>query len=309
MITTVTLNPAIDNTILIDTLEYGSVNRIDRGQRHIGGKGINVSKVLGQLGSPTKSIGFLGRFNKDEALSYIEEDGIAHEFLYLNDVTRTNTIIVDAKRTLTTNINEKGFTVTEADKRRILSLIDEYANRSDYVVFSGSIPNGFDKDIYQRLIDQVENRSKTVLDADGELLLNGLKGSPYLVKPNIHELENAYHLEIHTDSEVVDIARRIISEHQVVIVLVSMGGDGSILVTKDIAYKADPIPITVRNTVGAGDSMVAGFLHGLSKKASLKECFVYGNACGTIAAMSEANQTMSLPQVKELAEKLIVHEL
>jgi 1-phosphofructokinase len=305
----VTLNPAIDNTILINKLAYGEVNRIKRGRKDIGGKGINVSKILEQFGDDTIAIGFLGSHNKDEAINLIKKDKVDTEFIYLEDVTRTNNVIVDFERGITTNINEQGFTVTQKEKQAMNSLVQKYADRSEVMVFSGSVPMGYDLDVYKKYIEAVNNKTITVLDADDDLLIEGLKASPYMIKPNIHELENAYDMKIETDEAVVTIGKRIIKDHGVSIVLISMGGDGSILVTKDEAYKAEPIKVEVKNTVGAGDSMVGGFLHGLINQLSMKTCLAYGTICGTLAVMTEANQMIDVKMVEEMMEKLVVVEL
>jgi len=150
---------------------------------------------------------------------------------------------------------------------------------------------------------------KTVLDADGELLIEGIKASPYMIKPNIHELEHAFKITIDTDQKVVAISRKMIADYGISLVLVSLGKDGAILVSKDEAYKADPVDVDVKNTVGAGDSMVGGFLHGLSEGYDLSTCLKYGSACGTLAVMTEANQTLDQSLLDSILKQISISSL
>jgi len=309
MITTVTLNPAIDRTILIKELAYGEVNRINQGREDIGGKGINVSKVLHQFYEKTIAIGFIGEDNKGEAYRLLKKDNVEHDFVLVDALTRLNIVIVELDKDITTNINEAGFTINEHHYKSFIEKMLHYAKASDYMVFSGSIPPGLGNDTYKSLIDMVSNHVKTVLDADGELLIEGIKSAPYMIKPNIHELEHAFKTTIDTDEKVVKIARKMIEEYGISLVLVSLGSDGAILVSKDEAYKANPVEVEVKNTVGAGDSMVGGFLHGLSEGYDLGTCLKYGSACGTLAVMTEANQTLDQSLLDSIMKEIIINAL
>lgn len=291
MITTVTLNPAIDRSILIGGLEYGRVNRTNRGREEIGGKGINISKVLSQFYQKNMAIGFLGKENTEDTYKLLEKDNIKHDFVLVDDVTRTNTIIVEVDQNRTTSINEKGFTINEHEYADFVKKMKQYADQSEFMIFSGSLPGGLTEDAYKNLILQIKDDVKTVLDADNELLIEGLKASPYLVKPNIRALETAFDCKIESDLELVQRARDIIATYEVTMVLVSLGKEGALLVTSDEAYKAEPLDVEVKNTVGAGDSMVGGFLNGLSAGYTLKECLAYASACGTLTVMTEANES------------------
>ncbi len=309
MITTVTLNPALDKTITVESLEYGSVNRVQKSLVDTGGKGINVSKVLGKLGSPTTAIGFLGDRNKNQMLQLLEIEKIETEFIYVDEDTRTNTIIVELEKKITTNINEEGFFIDEAHAAKMKELVIQYAQKSTHMVFSGSAPKGIDVQIYKELIELVRDLTLTVLDADDDLLLEGIKASPYLIKPNLHELENAYDVILETNEAIIQLSRRIIQEHHIHIVLISMGGDGCLLVTHDEAYKALPIPVEVMSTVGAGDSLVGGFLHGLANNLSLQACLAYGTVCGALAVTREGVGNFEIEEVKELIEKVVIQKL
>ena len=309
MVTTVTLNPAIDRTILADAINYGAVNRVERSREDIGGKGINVSKVLNGLGNENMAIGFIGGYNKDKVLNLLKRDGVSNDLITLNDSTRTNTIIVELEKDITTNINEPGFTVDSTDIMKMFDTVNSYAEKSDFMVFSGSIPKGMDFHIYKQLIELVRDRVLTVLDVDDKLLLEGVKGSPFMIKPNIHELRSAFKEELKSDQEVVLLAHKLIEEHGITLVLCSMGAEGSILVTKDEAYKAEPVDIDVKNTVGAGDSMVGGFIHGLLHHMNYMDCLAYGSACGALTAMTEANQKIVQSELKAMLKRINTHKI
>lgn len=308
MITTITLNPALDKTIIVDSIEYGSVNRVQKSHFHTGGKGLNVSKVLGRLSDQTTAIGFLGEKNKGIMLALLETELIEMEFVYIPEETRTNTILVELVKGITTNINEDGFFVDEDHYEKLKYLVNKYANQSAYMVFSGSAPKGMNTHVYKDLIELVRDKTLTILDADDDLLLEGLKASPFLIKPNIHELENAFDTKLETDEEVIALSRRAIEEYGIKIVLVSMGGDGCLLVTKDEAYKALPLPVEVRSTVGAGDSLVGGFIHGLANNLPLQECLAYGTVCGALAVTRDGVGNFEEEEVVELLKKVDIQK-
>lgn len=309
MITTVTLNPALDKTITVKSLEYGSVNRVHKSHFDTGGKGLNVSKVLGRLSNRTTAIGFLGDKNKVIMLHLLEEEDIETEFVYINDETRTNTILVELEKGITTNINEDGFFIDEVHYEKMKKLVLKYANQSKYMVFSGSAPRGMSTQIYKDLIELVRDKTLTVLDADDDLLLEGLKAAPFLIKPNIHELENAFDCKLESDDDTIKLSRKVIEDYGIKIVLISMGGDGCLLVTKEEAYKALPLPVEVRSTVGAGDSLVGGFIHGLANDLALSECLAYGTVCGALAVTRDGVGNFKKEEVTTLLEKIVIKKL
>lgn len=306
MITTVTLNPAIDKTITVEHLEYGSVNRVDKGILDMGGKGINVSKVLGKLGDRTTAIGFLGNKNKHLVLELLEKEILETEFVYIKDETRTNTILVELDKGFTTNINEEGFSIETGHLKDIKAMVNKYAEHSQYMVFSGSASKGCQTDIYKELIHLVREKTITVLDADDDLLLEGLKASPYLIKPNIHELENAFDTRLETDEDIARQSRKIITDYGVKMVLISMGGEGCILVTENEVVKAMPLPVEVKSTVGAGDSFVAGFVHGLANEMPLKDCLAYGTVCGALAVAREGVGNFDMDEFDDLLAQVVI---
>ncbi|SHH35607.1 1-phosphofructokinase [Clostridium grantii] len=306
MITTVTLNPAIDRTVIVDKLNNGAVNRVKSVREDIGGKGINVTKVLNSLGSTSTAIGFMGKKNYEETNALFKEVNIETAFKMVDAKTRLNIKVVESSNNETTDINESGFEVSNKEIEEVIDLIKEFAIKSEFVVLSGSIPKGMDENTYYEIISQINDKTKTVLDADGALLLKGLKAKPYLIKPNIHELENALKVSLESHESIVKASKQLIEDFGITYVLVSMGGDGSILVGKEEAYFAESLKVEVKGTVGAGDSMLAGFLHGLIEN---ENALAYATACGALAVSLEGTQTFSKKDVISLLEKVKINLL
>ena len=311
MITTVTLNPAIDKTIVLEHFEYGSVNRAQSVREDMGGKGINVAKVLNSLGCDTCAIGFLGESNFENVRSLLRNEKLDTEFIKIMGNTRTNTKIIETSTKTTTDINEAGFRVSATHIEMIKALIKKYAEKSKYLVFSGSVPTGTDADLYLELMNSVADISglKTVLDAEGELLLAGLKAKPFAIKPNLFELESALNQKLDSHSKIVTAAQLMIREYQVNSVLVSMGGDGSILVTEDQSFFAKALKVDVKGTVGAGDSMLAGYLFGLAGRGGLKEALAWATVCGALAVSKEGTQSFGKGDAEVLLSDVEITEL
>ncbi|PKM94086.1 MAG: 1-phosphofructokinase [Firmicutes bacterium HGW-Firmicutes-1] len=309
MITTITLNPAIDRTIVVNDLEMGQVNRITSAREDIGGKGINVAKVLKQLNDSTKAIGFIGINNKKKVYELLDLENMNYQFIEVEAFTRINTKIVDHGNQLTTDLNEQGFSINTVLYEDFKSMLREQAIISDYMVFSGSIPVGLSKETYKDLIKLVKENTLTVLDADGELLVEGIKAGPFLIKPNIHELEAAFKTSLNDEKDIIKLSLEIIEKYDVKMVLISMGGDGSILVTQKEVLKAEPIKVVVNSTVGAGDSMLAGIVHGIANGLSLSDSLVFATACGTLAVTQEGTQSFSMEEVLEVMKQVHISSL
>ena len=306
MITTVTLNPAIDRTIIVNQFEYGSVNRVVSSREDIGGKGINVARILLALGSSSKAVGFIGRTNYPQAQTLLHNDAIPTEFVFVDAPTRMNTKLLESSTHTTTDINEAGFTVSEQDLDAVRLLIRSSADESSLMVFSGSVPKGLDSSTYRKMIEQLPSNCKAALDADGILLMEGLKAEPFLIKPNIHELESALGRTLASNRDVVAAANDLIHQYNITYVLVSMGGDGSILVTKDQALYASPLSVNVKGTVGAGDSMLAGFIHGLAQGFDIPTTLAWSTACGALTVSLEGTQAFAKSDVEKMAALALI---
>ena len=304
MITTVTLNPAIDRTIILDSFHHGSVNRLKSAREDIGGKGINVTKVLKSLGHNSCAIGFIGEKNKSYVENLLKGEQLTSDFITVEGQTRLNTKIVELDTKITTDINEIGFEISSEQLSCLEESIVKYAKKSELLVFSGSIPKGLPSNIYFKLLSIAGEFTKTVLDADGVFLLEGIKARPYIIKPNIHELENALSKKLTTHEEIKEAARELIRAYDIKYILVSMGGDGSILVSANEAIFAKALKIDVKSSVGAGDSMVAGFIYGISNGFTANKALAYATSCGALAASQEGTQSFKKEAVEEFVKKV-----
>lgn len=306
MITTVTLNPAIDRTVVVEAFAFGEVNRVQSVREDMGGKGINVARILKALGSPAQATGFIGQANIGHVRALLEQDGLDTDLIEIDAATRTNTKLLDLQTRSTTDINEAGFAVDAAAIAAITAKIDDLSAHSQFMVFSGSLPQGLPSDFYRQLISRVQPPCQSVLDADGLLLLEGLKAAPTLIKPNIHELESALETSLETESAIVEACHRLISQYGIVYVLVSMGGAGSILVSQDRAIFAEPLKVEVRGTVGAGDSMLAGFIHCLAQNLGLEQALAWATACGALAVSKVGTESFSREDVERMAARVVL---
>lgn len=309
MIITVTLNPALDKTITIDDFKIGSVNRIASTRVDAGGKGINVSKVIKELQHKSLALGFLGGSSGDQIKNYLDDLNINNEFLFLKDQTRTNLKIIDKVNDTHTDINENGPSLVEENIKNIKEKIMKYCTEDSLVVLSGSVPGGVCSTIYGELIKDIKNKGgKVILDADGELLIEGIKAGPYMVKPNIHELEKAFGVSIDSQDKVIEIAKKIL-DYGVKYVVISLGSEGSIFITNDKIAKVNGIKVEVKSTVGAGDSMVAALAIAVEKDYCFEEAIKLACATSTANVMTEGTQTGRLEDIEKLKKQISINYL
>lgn len=292
MIYTVTLNPSIDFIVRIDHLETGSVNRMDSDDKFAGGKGINVSRVLKRLGTENTATGFLGGFTGRFIQESLVNEGIISNFVNVAEDTRINVKIKSEKET---EINGQGPKITEENLIALEAILSKLSDE-DTVVFAGSAPSSLGNEIYKELIPLVRNTgAQVVCDFEGQTLLDSLAYNPLLVKPNNHELEEIFKVTLSGLDDVEHYARKIL-DMGAQNVIISMAGDGALLVTKEAAYFAKPIKGQVKNSVGAGDSMVAGFTGEFVKSKNPIEALKWGVACGTSTAFSDDLATIEFIQ-------------
>lgn len=302
MIYTVTLNPAVDFIVRLDHVETGSVNRMDSDDKYAGGKGINVSRILKRLDVPTTATGFIGGFTGDFIRNSLLSEGITTHFVEIEEDTRIN---VKIKADLETEINGKGPHISE-EKLAELEAILSHLEKDDVVVFAGSAPANLGNQVYQRLIPLAkEAGAQVVCDFEGQNLLDSLAYGPLLVKPNNHELEAIFGVTLNGISDVETYARKLL-DMGTQYALISMAGDGALLVTKEAAYFAKPIKGNVKNSVGAGDSMVAGFTGKYVETKDPLEALKWGVACGTATAFSDDLASSEL--IKETYKKVEVEK-
>jgi len=309
MITTITLNPALDRTIHIQTIQYGEVNRVGEIREDLGGKGINVGRILSGFTLPIMNMTILGQSNQHEILEYFKKDQMAVNFIEVPGHTRTNIKIVEKALSRTTDLNESGPSVNGENYQKFLEKLDTIAPKSEYLIMSGSLPEGLSKDTYKDIADRYGKQVKIIIDADDDVLREGLKGEPYLIKPNIHELENALNRKLESDEKIIEAAREIIKTYNTTYVLVSMGSKGSLLVSSEVAYRGGTIDVNIISTVGAGDAMLAGFIYGLTRKKSLDDCLAIATACSALTISVEGYPRLDLDDVYEKARQVMITPL
>jgi 1-phosphofructokinase len=283
MIYTVTLNPSIDYIVEVEHIELGGLNRMTRDMKFPGGKGINVSRVLNQLGADNTAIGFLGGFTGRYIDETLGKEGMRTDFVNIADDTRIN---VKLKHGGETEINGLGPDIREDETKELLHKLSQL-QAGDIVVLSGSVPPSLGSDFYGRLIEACrKGGAEFVMDTTGEALMKALAYKPLLVKPNHHELAELFGVVIDSREELVKYGRKLLekgAQH----VLISMAGEGALFITADQVYHANVPPGTVRNSVGAGDSMIAGFVGTLAMGHDPIEAFRTGVASGSATAFSD----------------------
>lgn len=289
MIYTVTFNPALDYVVKVNHFTLGQVNRTIQENIYYGGKGINVSAVLANLGHESVALGFIAGFTGEEIRNGVEALGFASDFIRVKK--GMNRINIKIKSTEESEINGMGPDITESDVEKLFGKLEQL-DEGDVLILSGSIPNSLDDDIYEKIMKRLnEKRILIVVDAEKNLLLNVLQYHPFLIKPNNHELGEMFGVELKAEMDIVDHAKKL-QEQGAKNVLVSMAGDGAILVDEyGNTHKIRAPRGTVKNSVGAGDSMVAGFLAGYLETKDYKHALQLGSASGSASAFSEGLAT------------------
>jgi 6-phosphofructokinase 2 len=286
MIYTITLNPALDRTIWIDRIREDVSNRILDECSYAGGKSIDVSKVLKNFGVDNIALGFVGGFAGRELEGRLLNEGIQSDFIRVAGETRTNIILHEKETGRQLAFNAKGPQISPSEIMQLIEQIEKLPC-PELVTIGGSLPPGVSPEIYRKIITMFGKcRARIVLDVDGQALSIGIKARPNIIKPNIHELSELVGRELKEIDEVVAAAREI-NKEGVEIVLVSMGARGILLVSNREAYVAVPPEVNVENTIGAGDSAVAGFVFGLIDGKDLKTALIYAAAAGTATTINQ----------------------
>ena len=300
MIYTVTFNPSLDYIVSVDDFQIGKTNRTVTEQMFPGGKGINVSTVLWNLGIPNTALGFVAGFTGEEIQKKIHEIGFHCDFIQAaNGFSRINIKLKDFDGT---EINGTGPEITGEEVERLFEKLDTL-KKNDVLILAGSIPKSIPSCVYKDIMERLSGKEiRFVVDATKDLLLNVLEYHPFLIKPNNHELGEIFHVEIETQDEAIPYAKKL-QEMGARNVLVSMAGDGAVLVTEDKEVYRLPAPQgKLVNAVGAGDSMVAGFVAGWEEKQDYRHAFKMGISAGSASAFSELLATKE--EIKRIYESL-----
>ena len=287
MITTVTLNPCIDKVVTVKEFKYGGLNRIKESKIYPAGKGINVGVAFKQLGGEVICLGINYQENGEIITNYLEQRAVNHDFVMVGGAVRTNLKVIELKENVMTEINESGYPVNNQQLQKLKNKLFTYASHGKIMVFSGSVPRGVGSNIYRDLITEVKRNNpalKIILDTEGELLLEGIKAKPWLIKPNKYELEMTFNKKVTTKNDMVAVARQIIKQG-VEIVCVSLGAEGALIVNYEEAYWSPGLSLEVKGTPGAGDSLVAGICRATEQNLSLAEMLIRSVAAASASVI------------------------
>ncbi|MBO8162903.1 MAG: 1-phosphofructokinase [Brevibacillus sp.] len=303
-VVTVTLNPALDKTVTVRQFQIGGLNRVQEARTDPGGKGINVAKVLRQFAVPVKATGFIAGLQGRQLLTRLQELNISADFCELPGELRTNLKVYDDVSKLTTEINEPGFNVSDSDLAGLKQKLESLLADAEILVIGGSLPQGAPDWLYREYVELARRYGvKTILDADGTALREGIKAKPFAVKPNLHELECLTGRKLESLQAVVAAGEELISQG-VRLALVSLGSKGAVAVNQDEIYYAKPFPIIPLSTVGAGDSMVAALAYCLIHNKSLQETIEWATTAGTVTAEKPGTQVCTLAEVERYLSRV-----
>ena len=300
MIITLTMNPALDKTMEVESLTIGGLNRVQSIQVDAGGKGINVSKMIDCLGGESVATGFVGGESGDKLLKIVEKLDLKHDFIKIVGETRTNIKVFDKKHGIT-ELNETGIVLTAQDEQNICDKLVGLADEKAIFVLSGSLPAGVNANFYQKLATLLkEKRAKVFLDADGEAFKLGIKAKPNYIKPNLYELTQYFNVKEDIPlPEIKELCQELI-DSGIELVAVSMGEKGAIFVTTKKAYYIPGLEVEALSTVGAGDSMIGAMAYGMEQKMPLEDLIKLSMAAASGAVMTEGTK----PPTRELVEQL-----
>ena len=305
MLATVTLNPSLDKTVYIDELFLDDTNRAQGYRLDPGGKGLNVSRVLWELGQESLIFGFLGGDAGKRVEKFLHDEGLKTDFNWTVGETRENLILQKFEQRLQTKVSLPGPTIRQDELHRLQRKIAGRTKDYHWIAFSGSIPPGLDKGVYRVLAEEATMRGdKVVLDADGEALRLGLQAKPFMIKPNLHELQRMIGHELPTDEAVHQALDEILSGGLVELIILSNGGEQVVAATKSERWIGKPPKTEVRSTVGAGDSLIAGFLNKYTQGAGLEESLCWGLAAGTACVSSYGTELAHFADVVRFAPQV-----
>ncbi|MCP3031351.1 1-phosphofructokinase [Halobacillus sp. A1] len=283
MIYTCTLNPSIDYIMHVDGFQSGGLTRSNKTFYYPGGKGINVSRVMERLGVSTIALGYIGNFTGQFIINSLEQEGIKHNFIETGDYTRIN---VKLKGEQESEINGPGPNVSELQLTQLLDQVRSL-HEEDFLILAGSVPSSMPKDFYNQIADICAQKNiPLVADTSGDALRQLLGKEVFFLKPNEHELGELFDTTISSVEDAAYYARKLV-EQGAKHVIVSMGGKGAVYVDRDHKFYANVPKGEVKNSVGAGDSVVSGFIAGLSQGKSVEEAFRDGVATGSATAFQD----------------------
>jgi 1-phosphofructokinase len=310
MIKTVTMNPAIDKTVEIVNFRVGAVNRISSLRLDAGGKGINVSKTIKALNGSSLATGILAGKTGEYIKNYLDQMGVDNDFIFVNGETRTNVKVVDRLNHTNTDINEPGIIdIAQEDLSLLEKSIFDPMGKDDILVLSGSVPSNVSSAIYREWTERaVKSGIRVLIDADGELLSEGIKARPYIIKPNINELERLLNRKLANVDEVASAAKSLL-DTGIEIIAVSLGADGAVFVKRDQTIYAEGLSVDVRSTVGAGDAMVASLALAFTRDFTFEEAVTLSIATAAANVASSGTLPPKLEDVRSYESQVRLNYL
>lgn len=309
MILTVTANAAIDKRYVVKNFSVDSVNRVSSCAATAGGKGLNVSRVAALAGEQVTATGFLGGHSGAFIQEHIQAEGVESDFVWCRGESRTCINIWDEAKETQTEFLEPGFSVDQEDQRRLLEKFEERIDQCSLAAISGSVPTGADASLYQKMLEIGEaHHKRIILDTSGSLLEQCLPWKPYLIKPNMDEIRLLTGKPLNRREEILEAAEEI-RRGGVSVVVISMGGEGSLISSGEGDFQAIVPKINTVNTVGCGDSMIAGFAVGMERGLPLEECIRLASAISAASAMRLETGYFLKEDVESLLPRIQIQKL
>jgi len=309
MILTVTLNAAIDKRYVVEDFNPGSVCRVKECSYSAGGKGLNVSRVAAIAGEEVTATGFVGGHAGNYIVEVLEGQKINSDFVHISGESRSCINIYDEVNHTQTEFLEPGVFVTDANKEEMLIKFIELVDQCSIVAISGSVPKGVDSELYKDMIRLAnQHGKKVILDTSGKLLEDSLEAKPYMIKPNMDEIQMLTGKKMNNQEDLIEAALSL-QESGIEVVVISRGSEGSLIVTKEGVYRAVVPKIDAVNTVGCGDSMIAGFAVGFSRGLSMEDCIKLASAISAANAMRMETGFFVRHDMEELLPKIQVEKI
>ena len=309
MILTITLNPAVDETLTVHQLQLGETNRIKETDIDPGGKGLNVARVVKRLGRPCVAAMLLGGETGHFIRNRLEREAVDIAAVEIPEATRVNISVLDESTGVQTNLNHEGPQVTAAELHALEARIEEWLPETVVMAIGGSLPPGAPVDAYAHLIEWVRKDDvRTILDASGDALVEGVKARPYMIKPNVREAEKLLGRKLATDSDIAQAGRELVAGG-IEIAVISMGSRGCIAVSEDGAWKVISPEVRAETTIGAGDSLVAGLAIGTFEHSSLADSLALGTAAAAATVMTHGTELCRVDDVQALLPRVKVEKL
>jgi 6-phosphofructokinase 2 len=309
MIATITLNPCLDEHIMVDGLIVDEANRWVGLRRYAGGKGIDVSRATHEMSGVTVAYGFIGGSVGRTLEILLDEEGVPFSFTPIKQETRTNFIITDTRTGQQTRIDAPGPRISKGELERLLKKLRQIRPIPDLITAGGSVPPGIPVSIYYDIIMEAKGRGvRAIFDSDGQWLLEGIRAKPYLIKPNVHEVEALLGRELPSEEAIIEAALDLL-EMGIEVVVISRGKDGIIAATRESLIKAVPPSVKVRSKVGAGDCTIAGLALKLAYGEPLLEACRLAVAMGTAAVLTSGTELCHKADVERLLPQIKVWEI